>query len=453
MSIVLTATDYNKHDSPEAELTVIATLLQSPDAIAPLMAMLTPEMFYTHLNGLIFGAVTKIHKLGGAVNAQTVSAELFVQKALKGMIEDYEDLVFKIVRSRFPSSSFLEYAEIVREKYKTRKYIYFCREALEFFENLPVTEAKERFDRSLVELSKIESSEYTVPISKPMNEVFSGLMEIYDRKQQGLMHEVILPTGIHDLDALIGGGFGEGKFITIMADTGIGKTTVLRKIIKTAASLGVPTLEFSIEMSAESMSEKIYSDLAQIPTWALQNGGIREDQWEKLAQARESYFNVPSMINDRVRNIEDIISISRNFYAQHGKVGIIAIDYLQLIESTRKDLQFDDRRRFVYACNELNALKKELNTRIILLSQIGRNVKDRADKRPTLHDAAESGRIEQTCDILISAYRDEHYNLGTADRGIMELSILKGRSIPRGTIKVLFNGQYSTIQDLRTNGF
>jgi replicative DNA helicase len=449
MTLMFTESHQNQLYALDAEGIVIATLLQSQDTIAPLAAILTPDMFYMHLHGLIFGAATKIKKLGGEVNAQTVSEELFLQKVLKGMIDDYESQVYKIVRQHLPSASVIEYATIVRDKYKSRKYRDFCIQSAGLFSDLPVDEAKEKFESGLVELSKINSSEHTVPISKPMADVFTDLMEVYDRKQAGLMHEVLLPTGIRDFDALIGGGIGEEQFITILADTGIGKTTVLRKIIKTAASLGVPTLEFSIEMSAESMSQKIYSDLAQIPTTALRNGAIRNDQWEKLAQARESYIDLPSLINDQVRNIEDIISISRNYYAKYGRIGIIAIDYLQLIESTRKELQYDDRRRFVYACNELNALKKELKTRIILLSQIGRNVKDRADKRPTLHDAAESGRIEQTSDILISAFRDEHYNPDTTDRGIMELSILKGRSVPRGTIKVLFDGQYSTIQDLK----
>lgn len=452
MTQSLTERDGNKLVAIEAENAVIATILQSQDAIAPLKTILTPEMFYTQLHGLIFEAAQKINSLGGIVNASTVSGELFTQKAMQGLTTDYETPIFNIVRSHLPSVSFLEYAELIRDKYKSRKYCHFCREALGFFEELPVDEAKERFESGLVELSKLDASEHTVPISKPMSEVFAGLLEIYDRRQTNEMDQIILPTGIRDFDALIGGGIPRGRFITIMADTGVGKTTVLRKIIKTAAMLKQPTLEFSIEMTAESQSEKIYSDLAQIPTYALQNGAIREDQWEKLAKASEAYMGVPSMINDRVRTIEDIVSISRNFYATHGEIAIIAIDYLQLVESNKRELQFDDRRRLVYVCNQLNALKKELNTRIILLSQIGRTIKDRSDKRPTRHDAAETGRIEQTSDLLIGAYRDEVYNPDTFDRGTMELSVLKGRSVPTGTVRVLFDGAHSTIQDLARYG-
>jgi replicative DNA helicase len=437
-----------------SEINVIATFLQGEGWLPPLSAVLIPEMFFNHLHGAIFGMALKLHQQGCQITPEIVAQELETKSQMSGAaIFDYRTAIYAIVDSTLPTPSCLEYAYLIRDKYKSRKYRDFCKQAAGLFQELPIDEAKEKFESGLVELSKINSSEHTVPISKPMADVFTGLMETYDRKQAGLMHEVLLPTGIRDFDALIGGGIGEEQFITILADTGIGKTTVLRKIIKTAASLGVPTLEFSIEMSAESMSQKIYSDLAQIPTTALRNGAIRENQWEKLAEAREAYIDIPSLINDQVRNIEDIISISRNYYAKYGKIGIIAIDYLQLIESTRKELQYDDRRRFVYACNELNALKKELKTRIILLSQIGRNVKDRADKRPTLHDAAESGRIEQTSDILISAFRGEHYDPDYADRGIMELSILKGRSVPRGTIKVLFDGQYSTIQDLKYGSF
>jgi replicative DNA helicase len=122
---------------------------------------------------------------------------------------------------------------------------------------------------------------------------------------------------------------------------------------------------------------------------------------------------------------------------------------LQLIKSTRKELFIDKRARFIHVLEELNQLKKELNTRIILLSQIGRNVKDRNEKRPTINDAAETGALEELSDLLISFYRDEYYNPDTVDRGIMEVSVLKGRSVPTGMVKVLFDGQYSTIQDLK----
>lgn len=446
----------NKLVAPEAEIAVIATILHGGDVIKGLNLILTPEMFYTALNGLIFRVAQKIDSLGGAVNARTVSDEISTQKLVAGVSTDFTQLeaqIFNIVRSRMPSVAVLEYAEIVRDKYKSRKYCEFCRQALGFFQELPIEDAKARFEAGLVDLSKLHASEHTVPISKPMGEVFADLLELHDRRQADEMDQIILPTGIRDLDALIGGGIARGRFVTIMADTGVGKTTVLRKIIKTAASLGRPTLEFSIEMTAESQCEKIYSDLAQIPTYALQNGAIRADQWDGLGLASEAYTGVPSMINDRVRSIEDIVSISRNFYATHGEVAIIAVDYLQLVESTKKELQFNDYLRFVYVCNELNALKKELNTRIILLSQIGKNIKERSDKRPTRHDASGTGRIEQTSDLLISAYRDEVYNLDTPDRGIMELSVLKGRSVPTGTIKVLFNGAYSTIEDLKRNGY
>jgi replicative DNA helicase len=432
-----------------SEINVIATFLQGEGWLSPLSAVLIPEMFFNHLHAAIFGMALKLHRQGCQVTPEIVAQELETKNQMSGAtIADYRGKIYEIIDSTLPTPSCMEYAYLIRDKYKSRKYRDFCKLAAGLFQELPIEEAKEKFEVGLVELSKIDSSEHTVPISKPMADVFTGLMEIYDRREEGEMDQIILPTGIRDLDALIGGGIPRGRFITIMADTGIGKTTVLRKIIKTAALLRQPTLEFSIEMTAESQSEKIYSDLAQIPTYALQNGMISEDQWGKLAQAREAYIDVPSLINDRVRNIEDIISISRNFYATHGEIAIIAIDYLQLVESTKRELQFDDRRRLVYVCNQLNALKKELNTRIILLSQIGRSIKERSCKRPTRHDAAESGRIEQTSDLLIGAYRDELYHPDTTDRGIMEISVLKGRSVPTGTVKVLFDGQYSSIQDL-----
>ena len=438
-----------------SEINVVATFLQSGDWLPPLSAILTPEMFFNHLHGAVFGMALKLHRQGCQITPEIVAQELETKSQMSGAaIFDYRSKIYEIMDSTFPTPSCLEYAHLIRDKYKSRKYRDFCKQAAGLFQELPIDEAKEKFESGLVELSKINTSEHTVPISKPMGEVFTGLMEIYDRRQKGEMEEIILPTGIRDLDALIGGGIPRGRLIVMMGATGMGKTTLLQALLKNATyHLKRSCLFFSVEMTSEAQSEKIYSNLAQIPTTSLQNGAIQEHQWEKLASAREAYIDVPLMINDQVRNIEDMISISRNFYAQHGEIAIIAIDFLQLVKSTRKELFMDNRARFLYILQELNQLKKDLNTRIILLSQIGRNVKDRAEKRPTINDAAETGGIEELSDLLISFYRDEYYHPETVDRGIMEVSILKGRSVPTGTIKVLFDGAHSTIQDLARHGY
>jgi replicative DNA helicase len=437
-----------------SEINVIATFLQGEGWLDPLSAVLIPEMFFNHLHGAIFGMALKLHRQNCQITPEIVAQELETKSQMSGANADYRTMIYAIVDSTLPTPSCMEYAYVIRDKYKSRKYRDFCKQAAGLFQELPIDEAKERFESGLVEISKINSSEYTVPISKPMGEVFTGLMELYDRRLAGDMEEIILPTGIRDFDNLIGGGIPRGRLIVMMGATGMGKTTLLQAVLKNATyHLKRPCLFFSVEMTAEAQSEKIYSNFAQIPTTSLQNGAIQEHQWEKLANAREAYIDVPLMINDQVRNIEEMISISRNFYAQHGEIAIIAIDFLQLVKSTRKELFMDNRARFLYILQELNQLKKELNTRIILLSQIGRNVKDRAEKRPTINDAAETGGIEELSDLLISFYRDEYYNPDTVDRGIMEISILKGRSVPTGTTKVLFNGAYSTIQDLTKNGY
>jgi replicative DNA helicase len=438
-----------------SEINVVATFLQCEGWLDTLSAVLIPEMFFNHLHGAIFDMALKLHRKGCQITPEIVAQELETKSQMAGAtITDYRSIIYAIVDSTLPTPSCLEYAHLIRNKYKSRKYRDFCKQAAGLFQELSIDEAKEKFESGLVELSKINSSEHTVPISKPMGEVFTGLMEIYDRRLAGEMDQIILPTGIRDFDNLIGGGIPRGRLIVMMGATGMGKTTLLQAILKNATyHLKRPCLFFSVEMTAEAQSEKIYSNLAQIPTTSLQNGAIQEHQWEKLASAREAYIDVPLMINDQVRNIEEMISISRNFYAQHGEIAIIAIDFLQLVKSTRKELFMDNRARFLYILQELNQLKKDLNTRIILLSQIGRNVKDRAEKRPTINDAAETGGIEELSDLLISFYRDEYYNPDTIDKGIMEVSILKGRSVPTGTTKVLFNGAYSTIQDLTKNGY
>lgn len=434
-----------------AENVVIATILSSGDVIKALTPILTREMFYTSLYGQIFEAAVKINQSEGAINPETVYQHIATQRELKGLDTQPSDraAIFDIFRNTAPSPNCVEYASMIREKYKSRKYRDFCREAQGIFQEQTFEQSKSWFEQRLCEFRNLDGSEHTKLMYDVMGEEFVNLTQIATARESGNIHESILPTGFRDLDWMLNGGIPRQRLVTVLGSTGMGKTTVLLELLTyTSYVMHQPSLFFSLEMSSSSQAQKLFSKHAQISTGALQSGNIPSEKWGALMDAQHGYHNLPIKVNDRARSIEDIISISRQFYAEHGSIGMIGIDYLTLVRTAQKMMTRD---RVDYILEELNQLKKELDTRIVVLCQIGRDTKQSGDKRPTIYSAKESGGIEEASDLMLGCYRDEYYNPQTVDRGILEMIVLKNRYGRSGTVKLIWDGENSTVSNLRAS--
>ena len=434
-----------------AENAVIATILSSGDAIKALTPILTKEMFYTSLYGQIFEAAVKIDQMQEAINPETIYQHMATHRELKGLDTQPSDRVaiFNIFRNNAPSPNCVEYANLIREKYKSRKYRDFCREAQGIFQEQNFEQSKSWFEQKLCEFRNLEGSEHTRAMFDVMGEEFVNLTQIAESRESGNIHESILPTGFRDLDWMLNGGIPRQRLVTVLGSTGMGKTTVLLELLTyTSYVMQQPSLFFSLEMSSSSQAQKLFSKHAQISTGELQSGNIPAEKWGALMEAQQGYHNLPIKVNDRARNIEDIISISRQFYAEHGSIGMIGIDYLTLVRTTQKMMT---RERVDYILEELNQLKKELDTRIVVLCQIGRDTKQSGDKRPTIYSAKESGGVEEASDLMLGCYRDEYHNPQTTETGIIELIALKNRYGRTGTVKLLWDGANSTVANLRAS--
>lgn len=436
-----------------AENVVIATILSSQDAIKALAVILTPEMFYTGLYGQIFATCIELNQNGDRINPETVYQSMANKRQMKGLEANLGDrtAIFEVYRNTLPSHSSVEYAQLIREKYKARKYRDFCREAQGLFQDQPFDEAITWFERKLVEFRNLQgNNEHTHSMFDIMGEEFLNLTKIAEARESGDIHSSILPTGFRDLDHQLSDGLPRQRLISVLGSTAMGKTTVLLELLNyTSLVMRQPSLFFSLEMSSSAQAQKLFSKHAQISTGALQSGKIPPEKWGLLMEAQQNYEGLPIKVNDRVRTIEDIVSVSRRFYAEHGEIGMIGIDYLTLVRTA--DKQMPKRDRVDYVLEELNQLKKELDTRIVVLCQIGRDVKQSGDKRPTIYSAKESGGIEEASDLILGCYRDEYYNPDTRDRGILELIVLKNRYGRTGTIKLLWDGENSTIANLRAS--
>lgn len=436
-----------------AENIVIATILSSQDVIKAVMPILDGSMFYTTLHGQIFDTCVELFQGQGQINPDSVFQHMATKREMKGLQPNLSDraAIFAIYENNLPSPSLVEYAELIRDKYKSRKYRDFCREGQGIFQEQSFEEAIVWFEKKLVEFRALQAnSEHTKSMYDVMGEEFVNLTRIAESRETGNIHDSILPTGFRDLDAAMDDGIPRQRLISVLGSTAMGKTTLLLELLTyTSLVMHQPSLFFSLEMSSNAQAQKLFSKHAQITTGALQSGKIPAEKWGVLMDSQQNYYNLPMKVNDRVRTIEDIISVSRQFYSEHGQIGMIGIDYLTLVRTANK--QMPKRDRVDYVLEELNQLKKELDTRIVVLCQIGRDVKQSADKRPTIYSAKESGGIEEASDLIYGCYRDEYFNPDTRDRGILELIVLKNRYGRTGTVKLLWDGANSTISNLRAS--
>ncbi|MCT7990291.1 replicative DNA helicase [Laspinema olomoucense] len=209
----------------------------------------------------------------------------------------------------------------------------------------------------------------------------------------------------------------------------------------------LPVAVFSLEMSKEQLVQRMLSGEAGIESNRLRSGRIAQNEWEALSIAIGNLSELPLFIDDTPNiTITDIRSKCRRLQAeQGGKMGLILLDYLQLMEGSSPDNRVQELSRITRG---LKQLARELNVPIITLSQLSRGVEARTNKRPMMSDLRESGSIEQDSDIVVMLYREEYYNPDTPDRGIAEVIITKHRNGPTGTIKLLFDPQFTKFKNL-----
>jgi replicative DNA helicase len=209
----------------------------------------------------------------------------------------------------------------------------------------------------------------------------------------------------------------------------------------------LPVAIFSLEMSKEQLVQRLLASEAGIESNFLRTGRISQNQWGALSHALGTLSELPIYIDDTVsQTVMQMRSQVRRLLAEKGgKLGLVLIDYLQLMEGSGSDNRVQELSRIT---RSLKGLARELNVPVIALSQLSRSVESRSDKRPMMSDLRESGAIEQDSDLIIMLYRDEYYNPDTPDRGIAEIIITKHRNGPTGKVKLLFDPQFTRFRNL-----
>lgn len=254
-----------------------------------------------------------------------------------------------------------------------------------------------------------------------------------------------LTTGIPDLDANLQ-GLKPGQMVVIAGRPAMGKTTIAMNIAENAAlKLNKPVLMVSLEMSKGQLLDRLIAAVGRIPLNSIKDGSVANDHGQNLVMASGKLMNAPLVVCDTpAMTIPRIRSVARRMKHRLGGMGLVVIDYLQLIEG-----EGNGRTEDVSAMSrQVKLMARELECPVIVLSQLNRGCEQRPDKRPVLSDLRESGAIEQDADIVMFVYRDEVYHPNTEHKGIAEVIVRKNRDGETGTIRTAFLGKYSRFAPL-----
>ena len=269
--------------------------------------------------------------------------------------------------------------------------------------------------------------------------------EIEDRSR-GLSAAGI-PVNFYDFDSLTQ-GLQRGNLIVLGGRPAMGKTSLALNMAKNVAQIhNLPVCIFGLEMSKEQLTYRLISSEVGIETSRLRTGRLQEDEWPDLGMGIESLGELPIFITDKSKiTVYEMITKCQGIKAQHNsELGLVVIDYLQLMDGPLYESRDEELSKVVV---QLKEMAKVLQVPVIVLSQLNRAIEHRKNKRPMLSDIRETQSLESHADVVTMIYRDEYYNPETEDRGITELITCKHRNGPLGTVKLLFEPQFTRFRNL-----
>jgi replicative DNA helicase len=263
-----------------------------------------------------------------------------------------------------------------------------------------------------------------------------------------------IPTGFTDLDEKTSGLQG-GDLIIVAGRPSMGKTAFSLNIAENVAmQTGLPVAVFSMEMGGSQLVTRMIGSIGRLDQHRIRTGRLLDEDWQKLTYAVGKLNDAPIFIDESAALTSmDLRARARRLHRQCGKLGLIVIDYLQLMSGSGKGGGGENRATEISEISRgLKSLAKELDVPVIALSQLNRSLENRPNKRPVMSDLRESGAIEQDADLILFIYRDEVYNSDTQDKGIAEIIIGKQRNGPIGTVRMTFLGEYTRFENYAHGG-
>ncbi len=430
----------------DAEESVLGAMMLSPSAIAAVSEVLSPDgrEYYRESHAKIYRAALALYAKGEPVDAITLVDELDE----RGELEDVGGKVrIHELAALVPASANAgHYAQIVKEASTLRGLIRAGGEIARLGWDRPgeTPELVDRAEQILFELSQEKATSEFSHIESLLKDSFERITQLYESGAD----VTGIPTGFRDLDRITS-GFQEGNLIVIAARPSMGKSALGLCV---AANLGVrknvPVALFTLEMSKAEVTQRLMCSEAKVESQRLRTGKLSADDWPRLTAACDKLAKAPIYVDDTGSiTMMEIRSKARRLKSKHPDLGLIIVDYMQLMTS---GMNAENRVQEVSQISRsLKVLARDLDVPIVALSQLSRAVEQRHDKRPILSDLRESGSIEQDADIVMFIYRDEYYNAEESDQqGLAEVIVAKHRNGPTDTVKLSFLKRYAKFSDL-----
>jgi len=423
--------------NPEAEQSVLGSMLLDGDAVAAAAEILKSDDFYREGNREIFESMLELVDRGEPIDLITVTEQLRGKGALEtvGGVE-----YLAAIAGAVPTTSNIRhYARIVEEKSLLRKLIRTASDIVNLgYEGGDDTAyIIDRAQQQIFDLMQKRDVKGFIHIRDILVEAFSRLDELYNNKEAFTG----IPSGFIDLDYMTS-GFQNSDLVLIASRPSMGKTSFALNIAQNVAiQRQKPVAVFSLEMSKEQLASRLLCSEAMVDSSKMRTGRLEDGDWTKLATALGPLSEAPIYIDDSsASSIMEIRAKCRRLKAEKN-ISMVIIDYLQLMQG--KGSSENRQQEISEITRSLKILAKEINVPILTCSQLSRAVEARSDHRPMLSDLRESGAIEQDADLVIFLYREDYYKKDTNKKNIAEVIIAKHRNGSIGTMELVWLGQYT----------
>jgi replicative DNA helicase len=434
--------------SIEAEQSVLGGLLLDNVAWDKIADLVTPADFYRGDHRLIYQAIGRLLEANRPADVVTV----FEALQSTGRIEEAGGLVYlNALAQNTPSAANIRrYAEIVRDRSVLRRLVTAGDEIATAALSPQGRETRVILDDAEAKIFQIAEEgargrQGFLEMDPLLTRVVERIQELFERPSGSDVTGV--PTGFKDLDDRTA-GLQPGDLVVVAGRPSMGKTALALNFGEhVAIEMGMPVAVFSMEMGASQLVLRLLSSVGKIEQQRLRTGRLLDGDWPKLTVAMTKIQKAQMFIDETpALTAIDLRARARRLARTCGKLGLIIVDYLQLMSAS--SMGENRATEISEISRSLKALAKELQVPVVALSQLNRTVEQRTDKRPVMSDLRESGAIEQDADLILFIYRDEVYNPDTNEKGIAEIIIGKQRNGPIGRVNLRFGGEFTRFDNL-----
>lgn len=435
----------------QAEQSVLGGVMLDHEAWEKIAGRVCEEDFYRQEHRILFNALHELSRRNQPFDAITVIDMLKSNEQLESI--GGETYLWEIINNTPTAANIVAYADIVREKSVLRQLIHVSTDIADSAFNTQGRELREILNSAEAKVFAIAEQTTTQGGNAVLlRDILTTAVDKIDHLHRSAGAITGVATGFADLDDLTS-GLQKADLVIVAGRPSMGKTTFVMNIAEHAAMKQTkPVLIFSMEMPADSLVTRMIASLGRVNLSHIRSGHLNDGDFNSIMSVVNMLSEVPLYIDDTPGlSPLELRSRARRLAKERGGLGLIIIDYLQLMRVP--GFKVDNRTAEISEISRsLKELARELNVPVIALSQLNRSLEQRADKRPMMSDLRESGAIEQDADLIVFIYRDEVYNAETPERGVAEILIAKHRNGPIGKIKLTFMAEHTRFENLAHSG-